>query len=87
MKIKNGYIKTRAVEGWVVAPVGKESLGNHIMLTLNETAAEIWDGLAEGKESAEIAASLVQHYGIGTALAEKNVASVVEILSCEGILA
>ena len=86
MKIKKGYIKTKTFDGWAVTAVEKESLKNRIMLTLNETASEIWDMLAEGKSTDEIVSQLSQKYDIPTKQAQNGVALVTDTLLREGVL-
>ena len=86
MKVKDGYIKSKAFKGWAVVPIGEESKKNKIMLTLNDTASEIWDMLCEGKSEAEIIAALTEKYDVSTAQAEEGVNDIVESLLKEGIL-
>ena len=62
MKIKSGYMKTETFDGWAVVPVEEESKRRKIMLTLNKTAAEIWDYLEEGKIPEEIVKGLSPPY-------------------------
>ena len=86
MKIKDGYIKVASFDGWVITPVGEESEKNKIMITLNETAAEIWDMLKDGKTAHEAAAALSEKYGVSIEKAKADVAKIVDPLIKEGIL-
>ena len=86
MKIKKGYSKSKAYEGWAVVPVGEESKKKKIMLTLNDTAAEIWDMLCEGKSKDEMITALKKEYNIPTEQAENGVTNIIETLLKEGIL-
>ena len=86
MKIKDGYIKVESYDGFVVTPVGAESVKNKIMLTLNGTASEIWDMLKTGKSADEITAALSEEYGITKEKAQDGVDKIIESLKKEGIL-
>ena len=86
MKIKDEYIKVESYEGFVVTPVGEESVKNKIMLTLNDTASEIWDMLKDGKSTDEITAVLSEEYGITKEKAQDGVDKIIDSLKKEGIL-
>lgn len=86
MKIKDEYIKVESYEGFVVTPVGEESVKNKIMLTLNDTASEIWDMLKDGKSTDEITAVLSEKYGITKEKAQDGVDKIIDSLKKEGIL-
>ena len=86
MKIKDGYIKVESFDGFVVTPVGEESVKNKIMLTLNGTASEIWDMLKDGKTADEITAALSEKYGITKEKAQDGVDKIIDSLEKEGIL-
>ena len=86
MKIKDGYIKVESYNGFVVTPVGEESVKNKIMLTLNGTASEIWDMLKDGKSADEIIMALSEKYGITKEKAQSGVDKIIDSLTKEGIL-
>lgn len=86
MKIKDGYIKVESYNGFVVTPVGEESVKNKIMLTLNGTASEIWDMLKDGKSADEITAALSVKYDITKGKAQNGVDKIIDFLKKEGIL-
>ncbi len=86
MKIKGDYIKVEAFDGFVVAPVGEESVKNRIMLTLNGTASEIWEMLKEEKSADEITLALSKKYGIPKEKAQSDVKKVIDSLKKEGIM-
>ena len=86
MKIKDGYIKVESYNGFVVTPVGEESVKNKIMLTLNGTASEIWDMLKDGKSADEITAALSEEYDITKEKAQDGVDKIIDSLKKEGIL-
>ena len=86
MKIKDGYIKFKSYDGWVITPIGNESKKNKVIITLNETAAEIWDMLKEEKDADEIAKAFSEKYGISFDRAKNDVSKIVEPLIKKGIL-
>lgn len=86
MKIKDGYVKVESYNGWVVTPVGDESVNNKIMLTLNGTASEIWDMLKDEKSADEIITALSEKYGITKEEAQDGVNKIIDSLKKEGIL-
>ena len=49
MKIKSGYVIRQVMGNYVVIATGEESRGFHGMVKLNETAANIWSYISEGK--------------------------------------
>ena len=73
-------------DGFVVTPVGEESKKNKIMLTLNDTASEIWDMLKDGKSADEIITALSEKYGITKEKAQDGVDRIIDSLKKEGIL-
>ena len=86
MRLKQGYIKVAAFEGFAVIPAGEESSNSRFMLTLNNTAAEIWDMLSDGRSADEIAAALSDKYGISAQKAKADVDGVVDTLLNAGVL-
>lgn len=54
--------------------------------TLNETAAEIWDGVVDGREEEAIAASLVKRFVISLEQARADVGGTIAQLVQEGVL-
>ncbi len=73
MKIKEGFVIREVADCFVVMNLGQElNLGG--MITLNETGALIWNGVAEGLDAQSIAEKLVAEYevSIETALSDVN---------------
>lgn len=56
-------------------------------LQLNETAALLWRGLAEGRAPEELAAALVATYGIDGTAADDDVREFLDDLEQRGLLA
>ena len=84
--IKDGYIKVEAYDGFIVTPVGEESEKNNVLLTLNDTAGEIWDMLKEEKSADQIADALCEKYGIARETAKSDTKKIIDSLKKEGIL-
>ncbi len=59
MKIKKGFVKREIAGKVVVVPTGKENADKRIIITLNQTASDIWDCIKGGKSISEIAKYLV----------------------------
>ena len=86
MKIKADYVKTEAMDGmFMVVPVGDAST-EHQVIELNETAAMIYDGFAEGLDESGIAERLMAEYGIGRERALAAVSSVADKLTAAGVM-
>ncbi len=74
MKIKDGFVKTRVVDGWVIVPVDETSdLGNFV-IQINETGAIIWDGIEAGETPVQIAESIVAEYEVDSEKAKQDLA-------------
>lgn len=86
MRIKKDYIKVQAYDGWVVTPIGEESKKKKIMLTLNNSAAEIWDMIAAENSKENIVSALVEKYGISEEKAFNDVEKIIDTLVKEGIV-
>ena len=87
MKIKADYIKTETTDGmFMVVPVGDESMKDHRVIELNETAAEIYDGIEKGLDEYVIAALLAEEYGISAEKALRDVKSTAAKLIEAGVI-
>ncbi len=60
MKIKQGFIIRKVAGKYVVVATGEASKNFHGMVKLNETAKNIWEGLAAGKTPEEITDNLAK---------------------------
>ncbi|MCD8107406.1 MAG: PqqD family protein [Oscillospiraceae bacterium] len=60
MKIKQGFIIRKVAGKYVVVATGEASKNFHGMVKLNETAKNIWEGLAAGKTPEEITDDLAK---------------------------
>ena len=55
MKIKHGFVLRRVLDEAIVVASGEASKTFHGMIKLNDSAADIWQWISEGKGEAEIA--------------------------------
>ena len=87
MKLKNNYVLTEIGDDIMAVPMGVSSETSQHIIRLNETAADIWHGIEEGKSVEEIAAELVKNYdGVDEASALENVRNTVGKLVDAGIV-
>ena len=87
MKLKNGF-RLRSICGEnVVVAEGLENIDFNKMLSLNESAALLWEEFY-GKDFKlkDLADKLVSHYGIDYDTAEKDCATLVEAWRNAGVL-
>lgn len=87
MKLKNGF-RLRSICGEnVVVAEGLENINFNKMLSLNESAALLWEEFyGKDFELKDLADKLVSHYGIGYDTAAKDCAALVEAWRNAGVL-
>lgn len=85
MKIKQGFVKRKIADKWLVVAIGELSRDFNKMIELNETAAMIWDGVASGQSADEIATELAIKYEISVDTAKNSVDRIIAQMSNEGI--
>ena len=86
MKIREGFILRKIGDDIIVVPVGKASADFHGMIKLNNTAADIWKCIAEGKGEDEIVATLLDKYDVSDDDARKAVKATIDTLNKAGVL-
>jgi len=87
MKIKEGYILSEIADEYLVVPVAEETEKFCGVIKLNETAADIWHGIEEGKSAAQIASEIVEKYdGVDSETAMNGVLSIINQLIEQGII-
>lgn len=77
MKIKEGFIKRKIGDKFLVVTTGELSKSLNMMIELNETSSDIWDCVASGLSSDEIVKMLIKKYGISQEKANADVESVI----------
>ena len=90
MKIKSGYI-LREVQGEnvknsIVIAVGEASKTLNGYITLNDSAVVLWKRLEKGATKNDLVEELINVYGISQEIANKDVDSVINILSSIGAI-
>ena len=86
MKLKKDFVKTEAIgDTFVIVPIGEESLNNHRVITLNETANLIYDGIEAGMDENTIAEKLAAEYEVPLEKATMDVKATVEKLIEAGV--
>ena len=86
MKIKEGYVIRQVMGNYVVIATGEESRNFHGMVKLNETAANIWNYIAEGKSEDEIVAAMMNEYEVEEQQLRVDIKKTVEILVAQGLV-
>ena len=82
MKIKDGFVLRSVMGNNVVIAVGEASKSFHGMIQLNESAAEIWKHIADGRSRDEICGLMFDKYEVERETLERDVDGVISQL-CE----
>ena len=80
MKIKDGYIVREIAGMFVVVPTGIEAADFNGLMTINETAAFIWNILKNGAERQDVINALLDEYEVDRKTAEKDTDEVIKML-------
>lgn len=80
MKIKGGYLIRDIAGAHVVVPAGEQVSEFNGLMTLNETAAFIWNVLTVGANEDEVVNALLGEYDIDEVTARNDVKKVIELL-------
>ena len=86
MKIKEGYVIRQVMGNYVVIATGEESRNFHGMVKLNETAANIWNYIAEGKSEDEMVAAMMNEYEVEEQQLRADIKKTVGILVAQGLV-
>lgn len=86
MKIKQGFVKRKVKDKYLVVAVGTLSDTYKKFIELNETASFIWDKVQEGLEVANIAKELSLKYNIDFDKALNDTQKFIDILIKEEIV-
>lgn len=85
MKIKRGFLLRNVADKNIVVPVGAQ-LDFSGMLTLNDTAAFLWNNLSEDTTKEELLKKLTAEYDADIETAKNDIESFLQKLSSLGIL-
>lgn len=80
MKIKANYVLRQVADSYMVVPVGSESAKVKGIITLNETAARIWEELKEETTEKVIIEKLCQEYDLSEEQMREQVKDFVDLL-------
>ena len=86
MKLKEGFLLRQVAGQTVVLPSGSE-LDLNMMITLNGTAAFLWERLTEETDEQALVDALLAEYDVDEATARRCVAAFVQKLESNGFLA
>lgn len=73
MRIKNGYMKRKMADAYIVVTVGELSMTKSVIIELNEVASDIWDLVEKGLTKEEIALEIAKEYDISVEKASSSV--------------
>ena len=85
LKLKEGFILREVAGETVVIPTG-EDINLNMMITLNGTAAFLWQKLEQGATEEELVSALLAEYDVDAENAAKHVAAFVAKLNEHGFL-
>ncbi len=86
MRIKEGFVLRRVLDEAIVIASGEASKSFHGMIKLNDTAADVWQWLSEGKTEEEVAKALAEKYEISLELAAADTKSMLATMAEKGFL-
>lgn len=87
MKIKEGFILREIAGSFVVVPVGQNLVDFSSMITLNETAAFLWNCLAGGADEDALCEKLLSEYeGVTKEDALADIKEFIKVLEEKNIL-
>lgn len=86
MKIKQGFVLRRVLDEAIVVASGEASKTFHGMIKLNDSAADIWQWISEGKEAGEIAKLLSEKYEISLEKATADTDTMIKSMMENGLI-
>ncbi|MBE6719832.1 MAG: PqqD family protein [Ruminococcaceae bacterium] len=85
MKIKNGFVKRKIGDKYLVVTTGELAKANNIMIEMNETSSDIWDMIQKGMSVQEIAFGISDKYKIPLDKASEDTNRLIESMKNAGI--
>ncbi len=87
MKIKEGYLLRKVAGEIIVVPTGEAAMDFNGILTLNESAAYLWDFLTKGISLDELALKLTEKYEVDQTTALADTKELIDLLKKRDIIA
>lgn len=87
VKLKEGFVYRQIAGGHVVIPIGNNIADFNGVITLNDTAAFLWQQLQGGAQGDELVSSLRLEYEVGEEEAREDVAEFLALLKERKVLA
>ena len=85
MRIKNGFMKRKIGDKYLVVTTGELSRKENMFIEMNETSSEIWDLISKGCNSEEIAQALCEKYKIDREKAQADVNKLITSMKEAGV--
>ena len=85
MKIKNSFVLRKIAGNTVALPVS-DDIDLNMVITLNDTAAFLWEHLKNDTSKEELVSLLLREYDVDEKTAEKSVSSFIQTLREKGFL-
>ena len=86
MKIKDGFVLRHVADSWMAVPIGSMAGKVQGLISLNETAAEIWNILKEDHSEEEVTEILAERYNEEKDILAGSVREFVQELDNQGII-
>lgn len=86
MKIKDGFVLRKVADQYVVIATGEASKDFYGMVKLNESGADIWQGLIDGCDEAGVVRRLMDKYDLEEEKAKESVKKFMEQMESAGFL-
>ena len=86
MKIKEGFVIRQVMGNHVVIATGAQSKNFHGMVKLNNTAAEIWEHIANGLSEEEICKVMLESYEVEESVLRADVQKTIKSLVAQGFV-
>ncbi len=86
MKIKNGFILRTVAGQNLIVPVGENTMNFNAAITLNESAAFLWNKLTEEQSEEQLLSALTEEYAIDEETAKADIKVFLDVLKEHNIL-
>jgi len=86
MKIKDGFMKRKIGDKYLVVTTGARSRQSSMFIELNETSSDIWDWLEAGYDETAITDKLCEKYPVSREKAAEDVSKLLSAMKEAGVL-